>query len=194
MDSRQVGDERLITFSMDVKAFNLGLKEFVKVYDLSVENSIKRIGLELLRRTIGRTSRVDTGRMKNGWHVSFHVPSDWEPPTPPKGRKASSVSKPNPGMDRDVKTLFLQNNVHYAPFHEYGTNKLSPLYMLTVPIQEMTQEMTGYLLRRIEPLWNKTINGITATGLTAEAKVAKAEFMKRFSTNKGTTTRRKRRI
>ena len=175
---KRAGTGELIQFRLETKAFDLAVKRFVRLYGDSAENSVKKIGFELQRRTVNRTSRVDTGRMKNSWHTSFHRPSNWVP-----SENDPVERKPDPGVDKLVRTLFIQSNLHYTPHHEFGANlrggrKLSPLLMLTKSVQELSGEMVQYLLSRMEPLWNKEINGITGAGLTAEAKVRKADFIK----------------
>jgi len=158
---------------MDTKMFDRALQSFVKKYDYSVEYSVKKVGFELLRRAMLRTTRVCTGRMRSGWHISYHRPSSWEP-------KTGKEKAPNLGIDMSVKTLFVQNNVFYAIYHEVGTVRLQPLLMLTVPVQEMRAEMAKYLLKGTEPLWNKEINGVTGFGLTKEGRIAKGVFLKKF--------------
>jgi hypothetical protein len=165
----------LINFSLETKFFNAAVHKFIQKYGDGAEIAIKRVGFELLRRTIIRTTRVCEGRMRNGWHITFHVPSTWEP-------KGGGDSKPDPGMDNHIKVLYLQNNVHYAVYHEWGTNRgLAPLLMLTDSVTEMRGELERFLVKGMEPLWNKEINGITSGGLTKEAKVSKSAFLKRLS-------------
>ena len=105
--SREASGKNLITFELDTRMFDRALQSFVKKYNHSVEYSVKKIGFEILRRAMLRTTRVCTGRMRNGWHNSYHKPSNWEP-------KTGKEKRPDPGIDTNVKTLFIQNNVFYA--------------------------------------------------------------------------------
>ena len=67
--SREASGKNLITFELDTRMFDRALQSFVKKYNHSVEYSVKKIGFEILRRAMLRTTRVCTGRMRNGWHV-----------------------------------------------------------------------------------------------------------------------------
>jgi hypothetical protein len=121
---------------MEAKLFSQAVKRFVDKYSDSVESSVKRLGFELLRRTIIRTTRVCTGRMRNGWHVSFHAPSNWVP-------SSERESKPDPGFDMNVKELYVQNNVYYAVYHEFGCLSSGETRILTtkglVPIKKIKE-------------------------------------------------------
>lgn len=164
----------IISFTLESKFFNVAVKRFMERYEAGSETSVKRVGFELLRRTIIRTTRVCEGRMRNGWHITFHAPGTWLP-------RGGGDKKPDPGTDNKVKVLYLQNNVFYAPYHEWGTNRgLSPLLMLTNSVTEMRGELEKFLMQGMEPLWNKEINGVTSAGLTRQAKVSKSAFLKQF--------------
>lgn len=99
--------ENLVSFELTHREFDRAVGRFMGVYSDSASNAVKRVGFELLRRTIIRTTRVKTGRMKNGWHITFHRPSTWIPAT-------GTSPKPSRGRDSNVMTLFFQNNVFYA--------------------------------------------------------------------------------
>ena len=148
-------DELLFEFEME--SFDDALKSYLSKQGRLVQDAVKKVGFETLRRVIIRTIRVDTGRMRNGWYLSFHHRSDWSP-----SEDSPTESPPDPGIDTGVNTIFVQNNVHYTPLQEFGTNRIIPLLMLTRTIQEMGGELQKNIASGIEPLWNKEINGIGA--------------------------------
>jgi hypothetical protein len=178
-----------VSFKMTSDDFRKAIKAFLAQNRVNHSENVKRIGFEALRRVILRTTRVDTGRMRNAWHVSFHNPSSWEPPAIAKAKKGqaqklSNVPRPDPGSGRNLMFLFLQNNVFYTTFHEFGTRDLSPLLMLTQTLNELRREMEKFLTDGTDIIWNKEINGVTGKGLSKAGKLNKRQFMQRLESRR----------
>ena len=176
-----VAQDFRVNFKLEHASFDAAVQRFVKQYRGGSEKAIKRVGFELLRRTMLRTTRVDTGRMINGWHVSFHLRSDWAP-----SKDNPRQKPPSPGNEVGLKTLFLQNRVFYAQIHEFGSKRgLSPLLMMTKSVAEMRGELEKNLSEGMEPLWNKEINGVSGKGLSATGLITKEMALKLFAKSGG---------
>ena len=182
-----MAEDLRISFRLEHAAFDSAVQRFITQYRGGVSNAIRRVGFELERRTTQRTTRVITGRMKNGFHVSFHRPSNWAP-----SEENPLERHPNPGNPSGMRTMFLQNRVHYAIEHEFGRRGLSPLLMLTKSVAELRGELERYLSEGIRPLWNREINGIGGTGLSPQARIDRDRFVEqRFGTSGGARPRRR---
>mgnify|MGYP001583017926 FL=1 len=169
-----MAEDLRISFKLEHAAFDKAVQRFVTQYKGGVSNAVRRVGFELLSRTTLRTTRVDTGRMLNGWHLSFHRRSNWVPPEDDPLQKP-----PDPGNPAGLRTLFVQNRVFYAVEHEFGRRGLSPLLMLTKSTIELRGELEKFLKEGMKPLWNKEINGVTGMGLSAAAMVRREEIISR---------------
>lgn len=156
-----VFEKTLITFEVRAEIFESRLKAYL-VNDTPEQRSrsIRMTTASILRRVIRRTLRVDTGRMKNGWFESYHARNrSSRPPFVPPGSR-SVWDPPDPGSPFNLSVAYIQNNVEYAPFHEFGTEKIAPLRMLAISLQEVTGELSRALGEGIRVSWNKRLGGV----------------------------------
>lgn len=78
---------------------------------------------------------VDTGRLRGGWQVGEQIDMASEMPPDPGGRATidramGSITAIRGQGSLIGKTLYLYNNVFYAEYIEFGTEKMAPFAML----------------------------------------------------------------
>jgi len=78
---------------------------------------------------------VDTGRLRGGWQVGEQIDMASEMPPDPGGRATidramGSITAIRGQGSLIGKKLYLYNNVFYAEYIEFGTEKIAPFAML----------------------------------------------------------------
>jgi len=78
---------------------------------------------------------VDTGRLRGGWQVGEQIDMASEMPPDPGGRATidkamASITAIRAQGSLIGKTIYLYNNVYYAEYIEFGTEKMAPFAML----------------------------------------------------------------
>lgn len=103
----------------------------VDIQQLAIDVIIK-IALDIYRNTIRKTP-VDTGLLRNSWFIALNEVTDQiglAGETLPSGQELAALETV-PG-----DTLFIFNNVEYAEYIEFGTDRIAPRLMLTRSIEE----------------------------------------------------------
>lgn len=99
------------------------LDRVIAQFDPKVERLIEVLTLDIERGATANTVRVDTGTMRRGW---FHKRL---------GRLLWRVG----------------NSVFYAPFHEYGTSRLSPSPMLGPAVEAARRRLPNLARALFKP-------------------------------------------
>lgn len=146
--------------------FRLKLKAFGKKVEEAPEDLTKKLMIDIQTRTILK-SPVDTGRLIGGWQISISksAPSfkhNKYANTSKSGKKISRKSKESSIKQKTISEnedkiekfkgsentiLWLANNVDYAKYREYGTNKSAGKFMLTKAIQQVKLRAGYHIIR-----------------------------------------------
>lgn len=122
------------------------LEAYKKRYRKSADQAARELLIEITRATVLLT-RVDTGRLVQGWQFSVNTPSTDSPnkesfqSSLPEGAKVSyqsgranqligEIAGFNPSSTLSVDRLYLVNNVKYASYIENGTPTIPARMML----------------------------------------------------------------
>ncbi|WP_437225296.1 hypothetical protein SH661x_004003 [Planctomicrobium sp. SH661] len=101
--------------------------------------------IETLQRVIERNP-VDTARSRAAWVRSLEElggtpPAGWEGPHPSQvdaGRRAGKLTVEN---SKGISIASAMNFVHYVPFLEYGTSRMSPFAMARAGLQQVRSRL-----------------------------------------------------
>lgn len=113
--------------------FILDISDWVKQAKEDGDKILRKVCLDLFGRVILDTP-VDTGRLRGAWLCTIGAPATSAPLLPdPSGaapKMASTVATAKMG-----DTVYLVNNVSYAPYVEFGTSRMAPRAMVGRNVQ-----------------------------------------------------------
>lgn len=122
----------------NVAAFDKATKRFLNKMGGDFEKKLRKIGLMVLRGTVLKTP-VDTGLLRNNWQLDVGTMNsnilEGGSPEATTGEAVANLSKlQNNGIGQ---VIFIYNNVEYAVYIEFGTEKIAPSAMLRDTLGEV---------------------------------------------------------
>ena len=125
-------------------AWNIDLRQFAKQVEADHKTQMRVVGFALLRKLVELSPR-DTGTYANNHHVSFDAP---DPRYIEREGGLQSEVQAFFGGDQEAKilnqknfhTIYLQNNLPYAEYLEYGTDKMAARNVYSLAIQQIKAE------------------------------------------------------
>jgi len=121
--------------------FNKAIEEYSKKVSESPQKIAKMIMLEIQRDTILKTP-FDTGRLVNGWNISISPSPTFNSigsmfSTSEQSAKQNLINSNSSKINSfNGGIIWFANNVEYAKYNEFGTNKITGKLMLTKAIQK----------------------------------------------------------
>lgn len=126
-----------VKFEFDVQTFVRSANLFQR--GLSRELAplfIKRLTFGVLERAVLRTPTI-TGRLKGGWQITLGKPAHSETNMEDKSGQATIIAGLSAMSGYQLgQSVWITNNVHYAGYVEFGTDKMNPVLMLTRAMEE----------------------------------------------------------
>ena len=124
----------------DAKSFKLQLAAFSDEIEELTINLMKEIAKKGLQSIVAR-SPVDTGLFRGNWIVTLGAPSlSTSKNLDKKGDKIiAEGSKIIEGLS-GLRTIWIQNNLHYGPILEGGWSKQAPAGMVAITVAELETE------------------------------------------------------
>lgn len=153
------------TLRMETRVFNREVKRFIGRTDISTEQAIKKIALDLLSNILlappkGRHP-IDTGRARAGWYMSAKgLGKQFDFSSGIQGENQVDLGK-REGAFRDNtkytanKWVELINGVDYILFLEYGASKQAPYGMVRISMRKMRGKMPKKLTEEFRKDWNR---------------------------------------
>lgn len=143
--------DAMIRIFIEVERFNADVDAYISTFRKEAEKEIKALTLELLAR-IQRRTPVDTGRLKNSFHIIAPGETDHYTYQDHRGRSYwGALDGETHAQDDDEQIEgIVGTNVPYAIYIEAGHSRQAPNGMVAISYAEMASALETAIERALE--------------------------------------------